>query len=225
MQGKAGGWGGDRDGLGRPVHCGGGLKHLSGARIRHPDLTARCGDQNAVGVRHAVVAECMDHGVSPGFAGQVPEDQVAVQDTEVPALWRGAPHGLQQRLVITGEVLLCPVPILIRGAFRQQVQVIGLLRRMLHSDGQQGLGAGVRQSGRRQNGKGQQQKCGYPKPAGHRNHSLSQAFCPYRRKNRRRYSSPNSCFQVSTRRQAVSMVSSDSVPPSTASITLGIWVR
>ena len=36
---------------------------------------------------------------------------------------------------------------------------------------------------------------------------------------------PSSCFQVSTRRQAVSMVSSDSAPLSTASMTLGICVR
>ena len=36
---------------------------------------------------------------------------------------------------------------------------------------------------------------------------------------------PSPCFQVSTRRQAVSMVSSDRAPLSTASMTLGICVR
>ena len=36
---------------------------------------------------------------------------------------------------------------------------------------------------------------------------------------------PSSCFQVSTRRQAVSMVSSASAPLATASMTLGICVR
>ena len=39
------------------------------------------------------------------------------------------------------------------------------------------------------------------------------------------HSSPRFCFQVSTRRQAVSMVSPDRAPLSSASRTLGIWVR
>ena len=36
---------------------------------------------------------------------------------------------------------------------------------------------------------------------------------------------PSSCFQVSTRRQAFSMTEASRAPFSTASITLGIWVR
>ncbi len=36
---------------------------------------------------------------------------------------------------------------------------------------------------------------------------------------------PRACFHASTRRQAVSMAVSSRVPFSTASMTLGIWVR
>ena len=227
----------------RPIHLNGGLKTGADIGFRDPGFTGFGNHQDPVCLRYAHIAE----DVEPLFVRiQItPHRRTGgpLRRTGVPAFRYRCPQSFQQVLIQSSNFLVRVTPFqTVKGIgvirvipLSQNIQVIWFLRRIHHFHSQLRLGPHVRKDRDGQDRYCQRKKEQGAKPTFHRNSFPQSSKFNNIMYNIRRiiqmvigfwaYSKPRACFQLSTRRQAVSITALSSVLFSTASSTLGICVR